>query len=94
MRTLCQNLLITFSHKTQGLFQDDNGLPKSSPDIWDILFGIFIRKESSRMGKGGLCSGSHTVWRGSVPSVTYFLRFFRLTLRDSGSPSNSSSVSS
>ena len=41
------NLLITFSHETQGLFQDDNGLPKSSPDIWDILFGIFIRKESS-----------------------------------------------
>ena len=46
------NLLITFSHETQRLFQDDNGLPKSSPDIWDILFGIFIRKESSRMGKG------------------------------------------
>ena len=35
------NLLIIFSHKTQGLFQDDNGLPKSSPrylgySVWNI----------------------------------------------------------
>ena len=55
------NLLIIFSHKTQGLFQDDSGLPKSSPRYLGYsVWNIYKKGEFKNGEGGGFCVVVHT----------------------------------